>query len=109
MSKIMVLFLMLIRALNSPKKLWWNASYIMRMICFTQDSKTVGVSTENISFVHGSLSETGKRLTRPFVGNIVREGNQSTMPIAISRGLHSGGRLSAAEGGWGSDSDFIGF
>jgi hypothetical protein len=31
------------------------------------------------------------------------------MPIAISRGFHSGGRLSAAEGGWGSDSNFIRF
>jgi hypothetical protein len=59
--------------------------------------------------VHGSLSETGKRLTRSFVGNIVREGNQSTIPTAISRGLHSGGQLSAAERGWGSDNNFIGF
>jgi hypothetical protein len=56
----------------------------------------------------GSAWETGKYLSVQLVGNIIKEVNQSTTPIAVSRGLQTGGTWSK-DGVWGTDGGFIGF
>jgi type II secretory pathway pseudopilin PulG len=78
------------------------------LFIFPGDSRAAGVLRENIWPYDGSPWESGKQLSVQLVGNIMKEVNQSTTPIAISRGLQDGGTWSK-DGVWGTDGGFIGF
>ncbi|MDR1906907.1 MAG: prepilin-type N-terminal cleavage/methylation domain-containing protein [Puniceicoccales bacterium] len=79
------------------------------LFVFPGDSKAAGVLRENIyPDVDGSAWETGKQLSVSLIGGITKEVNQSTTPVAFSRGLQEDGKWKA-DGVWGSDGGFIGF
>jgi prepilin-type N-terminal cleavage/methylation domain-containing protein len=79
-----------------------------QLFVFPGDSKAAAVLRENIYPLDGSAWEGGKYLSVQLVGNIIKEVNQSTTPIAVSRGLQANGTWSK-DGVWGADGGFIGF
>ncbi|MDR0740090.1 MAG: prepilin-type N-terminal cleavage/methylation domain-containing protein [Puniceicoccales bacterium] len=79
-----------------------------QLFVFPGDSKAAGVLRENIYPLDGSAWEGGKCLSVQLVGNIVKEVNQSTTPVVVSRGLQTDGTWSK-DGVWGTDGGFIGF
>jgi prepilin-type N-terminal cleavage/methylation domain-containing protein len=78
------------------------------LFIFPGDSKAAGILRENIWPYDGSPWESGKQLSVALVGNITKEVNQSTTPIALSRGLQESG-IWSKDGVWGTDGGFIGF
>jgi prepilin-type N-terminal cleavage/methylation domain-containing protein len=83
------------------------------LFVFPGDSKAAAVSRENIWPLGKDTEpthawETGKQLSVQLVGNIIKEVNQSTTPVVVSRGLTDTGVWSR-DGVWGTDGGFIGF
>jgi prepilin-type N-terminal cleavage/methylation domain-containing protein len=81
------------------------------LFIFPGDSKAATVLRENVCpwvDANDSPWTTGKQLSVALVGNIMKEVNQSTTPIAYSRGLGTNGKWTA-DGVWGTDGGFIGF
>jgi prepilin-type N-terminal cleavage/methylation domain-containing protein len=85
------------------------------LFIFPGDSQAAAVLRENIWPLGSGETddpehawETGKKLSVQLVGNITKEVDQSTTPIAVSRGLATTGTW-PKDGVWGMDGGFIGF
>jgi prepilin-type N-terminal cleavage/methylation domain-containing protein len=78
------------------------------LFVFPGDSKAAGLLKENIWPKNDvSAWEPGKQLSVSLIGNITKEVNPSTTPIAFSRGLV--GSTWTKDGIWGVDGGFVAF
>ncbi|MDR1591171.1 MAG: prepilin-type N-terminal cleavage/methylation domain-containing protein [Puniceicoccales bacterium] len=84
------------------------------LFVFPGDSQAAAVMRENIWPIdeegeYKHAWEPDKKLSVVLVGNITKEVNQSTTPIAYSRGLDKENGTWSKDGVWGTDGGFIGF